>query len=145
METEFAKKEEVIVPQDIWDEVNVKIPPLYYWEDVFEGKSQLMTMAFTHRGGYYGYSYPNEDENMVMRQILRKRLFNRMSETMDVVLHHGEKVMDRDGNIDPRLVNDQEAIRAFYDKNWKYKVAAFRKLIKINPITKKQAKQLKLI
>lgn len=143
--TQFAKKENIIVPTDILSEMNVQIPPIFYWEDVYQGKSQLMTMAFKWHNMNYGYSYPIEDENTVRLEMLRRRLFNRVSETLDCLVHHGTKVLDINGNIDPRLVNDQEAIRDYYDKNWKNKIAAFKKLVKIAPITKEKAMSLKLI
>ena len=141
----FAKKERVAVPADIMSDMHIKIPPIYYWEDVFDGKSVLMTMAFQWRGRNFGMSYPIEDQNFVRINILRKKIFNVVKESLDVLIHHGEKILDKFGNIDPRLVNDQEAIRFRLDRYWKEKVAAFNKLVRIAPITKKKAMQLGLL
>lgn len=141
----FAKKEQVCVPPVIMGEMRVVIPPIYYWEDVYEGKSEKMTMAFQYKGMNFGMSYPIEDTNFVKIDILRKKLFAVVKESLDVLVHHGTKVLDAFGNIDLRLVNDEEAVRFKYDKYWDKKVAAFNKLVKIAPITKAKAIKMKLI
>lgn len=142
----FAKKEHIAVPSDILSEMRVVIPPLYYWEDVNDdGTSSLMTMAFQYRGRNYGMSYPIEDTNVVKIEMLRKKLFAVVRESLDAMCHHGTKVLDGFGNIDPRLVNEQEAIRYRYDEHWNKKVAAFNKLVRIAPITKKKALKMGLI
>ena len=135
----FAKKERVDVPQRILNELEVKIPPIFYWEDVVDGKSVKMTMAFKWRGQCYGMSYPIEDDNVVKRDIMRKKVFAIVKEALDVLVHHGLKVLDSNGIIDPRLVNDEEAIRWKLDPYWAKKVAAFNQLVRVAPITKKQA------
>lgn len=117
----------------------IHIPPVYYWEDVYDGKSVSMTMAFKYKQLKFGMTYPIEDENVVKKDMLRKKLFAVVKESLDVLVHHGDKVLDIFGNIDPNLVNEQEAIRFRYDKNWDRKVAAFNKLVRIMPITRKQA------
>jgi len=141
----FAKKEKVAVPSDILSEMRVVIPPIFYWEDVVDGKSVKMTMAFQWRGRNYGMSYKIEDDNFVKISMLRKKLFAIIKESLDVICHHGEKVLDIFGNINPRLVNDEEAIRFRYDKNWDKKVAAFNQLVRVAPITKEKAIKMKLI
>ena len=141
----FAKKEKVVVPASIAGEMRAVVPPLYYWEEVSGGVSVLMTMAFQIHGRTFGLSYPIEDENMVKIDMLRKKLFNVVSQSLDVLAHHGTKVLDGFGNIQPTLVNDQEAIRYRLDPHWDKKVAAFNQLCKIAPITKKQAIKLKLL
>ena len=141
----FAKKEKVAVPSDILSEMRVVIPPIFYWEDVVDGKSVKMTMAFQWRGRNYGMSYKIEDDNFVKIGMLRKKLFAIIKESLDVICHHGEKVLDIFGNINPRLVNDEEAIRFRYDKNWDKKVAAFNQLVRVAPITKEKAIKMKLI
>lgn len=142
----FAKKEKVAVPLDIFSDMRVRIPPIWYWEDVnADGTSSLMTMAFQFRGMNYGLSYPIEDTNSVKIDIMRKKLFAVIKDSLDALVHHGTKILDSGGNIDPRLVNDEEAIRFRLDKHWDKKVAAFNKLVRVAPITKKKAIKLKLI
>ncbi|MEK9171886.1 MAG: hypothetical protein AAB782_01470 [Patescibacteria group bacterium] len=142
----FAKKERVDVPSGILSGMNVQIPPIYYWEDVNADKtSSLMTMAFQMFGRQFGMSYSIEDQNFVKIEMLRKRLFAVVKESLDVLVHHGEQVLDAFGNINLTAVNEQEAIRWRYDKNWDKKVAAFNKLVRVAPITKEKAIKMKLI
>jgi len=141
----FAKKEKIYVPPEILNNVSIIIPPIYYWEDVVDGQSVQMTMAFKMFGGNYGMSFPIEDNNVVRIKILRSKLFKIVKESLDVLLHHGNKIIDANGNIDPRLVNDEEALRFRYDKYWQKKVEAFNQLVRIAPITRKKAIKLGLI
>jgi len=141
----FAKKELVVVPESVLQDLRVQIPPIYYWEDVVEGVSVLMTMAFRYKGAVYGQSYPIEDANVVKIHMLRQKLFNVVKESLDVLVHHGTKVLDSFGNIDPRKVADEEALRFKYDKTWDKKVAAFNQLVRIAPITQVKARELKLL
>lgn len=141
----FAKKEDIYVPPSITGEMVVKIPPLYYWEDVEDGRSVKMTMAFQFNGQNYGMSYPIEDDNYVKKEMMRKKLFAVVKESLDVCVHHGKKVLDGSGNINPTLVNDAEAERWKLDKHWEKKVAAFNQLVRIAPITKKRAIRLGLL
>jgi hypothetical protein len=141
----FAKKPQIEVPEDILDDVHKVIPPIYYLEDVENGKSVLMTMAFQMFGNNYGEIWPIEDTNFVKIDIMRKKLFNVVKESLDVMVHHGQKILDSDGNIDIEKMNEQEALRYKYDKFWKEKVAAFNKLVKIAPITRKKAEKLGLL
>jgi len=141
----FAKKEQTYVPPAVMSNMAVQIPPIYYWEDVVDGQSVLMTMAFRIHGRLFGMSYPIDDQNFVKIEILRKRLFAVVKESLDVLVHHGEKVLDAFGNINPKLVNDEEAIRYRLDKYWDKKVAAFNKLVRVAPITKAKAVEMKLV
>jgi hypothetical protein len=141
----FAKKEKAEVSPSILKDESVNVPPIYYWEDVCDGKSVLMTMAFKWKGRNWGMSYPIEDDNMKKREICRKKLFRIVKESMDILVHHGEKVLDSTGNIDSRLVNDQEALRFKMDPIWDKRILAFNQLVKIKPITKKRAEILGLL
>jgi hypothetical protein len=123
----------------------IVIPPIYYWEDVENGVSGKMTMAFQILGMTFGMSYPIEDQNIVKIKILRSKLFRVVKESLDVLIHHGEKVLDLFGNIDPRMVNNEEAIRYRYDRDWNKKVAAFNQLVRVAPITRKKAIKLGLL
>jgi len=144
-EKNFTKKEKVFVPPEVLGEMRVQIPNIFYWEDVIDGVSVKMTMAFTMFGYCFGMSYPIEDTNAVKIGMMRKKLFGVVKESLDVCVHHGIKILDAFGNIDPRLVNDEEALRFKYDKNWKNKVAAFNQLVRIAPITQEKARELKLL
>ena len=141
----FAKKENIAVSPELMARMNIIIPPVYYWESVVNGKSEKMTMAFQMFGRNFGMSYPIEDTNRVKLDILQKKLFWIVRESLDCLIHHGEKILDMFGNIDPRKVNDEEAIRFKYDPLWVKKVAAFNKLCKITPITKAKARSLGLL
>ena len=141
----FAKNEKVEVPQEVLDRMHIQIPPLYYWEDVENGKSVKMTMAFQMFGMNYGQSFPIEDDNVVILDIDRKKLFNIVKESLDVLVHHGKEVLDAGGNINPDKVNEMEAVRYKHDPYWEKKVAAFNQLVRIAPITKKEAEKLGLL
>lgn len=141
----FAKKEKIAVPTPLLEGMRVLIPNIYYWEDVEGGVSYKMTMAFQYKGRNFGMSYPIEDNNFVKIDMMRGKLFNVVKESLDVLVHHGDKVLDTFGNIDPKKVNDEEAIRWRYDRDWNKKVAAFNKLVCIVPITRQKAGKLKLI
>lgn len=143
--SKFAKKDVIEVPEDIKEEMHKVIPPIYYWEDVEDEKSVLMTMAFKMFGMNFGLSFPIEDDNMVKLDMLRKKLFHRVKESLDVMVHHGKKVLDSSGNIDPKAVEEQEALRYKFDPFWDKKVAAFNSLVRVAPITKKKAQQLGLL
>jgi hypothetical protein len=145
---EFAKKNDIYIPSGVMAEAKVMIPPVYYWEDVVSGKSVLMTMAFQIYGLSFGMSFEIDEavgENVVKKNMLRQKLFVRVKQSLDVLLHHGRKILDRFGNIDMNLVKEQEALRYKYDQHWQAKVAAFNKLVKIAPITREKAKQLGLL
>lgn len=140
------KENEILsLDTDVTNQMRVIIPPIYYWEDVVDGKSILMTMAFKWRNQNWGISFPIDTENFVTISMQRKKLFLQIKQTLDVLIHHGEKVVDRNGNIDPAAVNEQEAIRFKYDKRWGQKVAAFNHLVRVAPITKKKALAMKFV
>lgn len=139
----FAKKD--TTPVDPVIARQIVIPPIYYWEDVYDGKSCLMTMAFQIHGKTFGLSYPIEDDNKVRINILRQKLFNVVKESLDVLVHHGLQVLDSFGNIDLRKVNEQEASRYRFDQFWDRKVKAFNKLVRIAPITRAKAVKLGLL
>jgi len=141
----FAKIEKLPVSDVVLDQMAVQIPPIYYWEDVEGGKSYRMTMAFKMCGRLFGMSYEIADTNVVKLDILRKKLFFVVKESLDVLVHHGEKVLDMFNNIDPRLVNDEEALHFRYDPTWDKKVAAFNQLCRVAPITKAKAVELGLL
>ena len=140
----FAKADKTPVDPSIAKAI--QIPPIYYWEDIENGVSGKMTMAFQWQGLSFGMSYEIEDDNFVKKEMMRKRLFGVVKESLDVLVHHGSKVLDwSTKNIDSVKVNEQEAIRFVYDPLWAKRVAAFNKLVRIAPITKKKAIKLGLL
>lgn len=141
----FLRKEQIVVAPEIMSDMRIQIPPLFYWETVDNGVSVLMTAAFQYHGKNYGESFPMDTDNAVMINIMRKKLIRKVTETMDVLVNHGEQILDGFGNIDPQLVMDQEAIRWKYDRNWSKKVAAFNKLVRVAPITRSKAVKLGLL
>jgi len=145
----FLKKEKVEnINPIVESKRRLVIPPVYYWEDVnsVTGTSSLMTMAFRWHDQNWGECFEIPANSTVEAiSVLRKKLFGKVKKTLDVLLHHGEAVIDRGGNIHPALVEDQEALRWKHDKYWKHKVAAFEKLVRIAPITRKKAVKLKLL
>ena len=144
----FARKEKVSPDPAIVSEMRVVIPPIYYREQVVDGKSVSMTMAFKWRGRNFGMSYPITDEegaSDMRKGILRDKLWVIMKQTLDVMVHHGTEALDISGNIDPRKVEDLEAIRFKYDQTWDKKVAAFNALVRVMPITLQKAVRLGLL
>jgi len=143
---DFMRSDHSFIAKPILQDMNVMIPPLYYWETVESGVSVLMTAAFMYKGMKFGESYeipvPN---NYVKIQKMRKKLIKKVTQTMDVLVQHGKQVLDSAGNIDPRKVMDQEAIRFKYDPLWDKRVAAFNKLVRVAPITRSQAVNLGLL
>jgi hypothetical protein len=141
----FLRKEKTIVEPSVMSEMVIKIPPLFYWETVEAGKSVLMTAAFQWHGQNFGESYEIPDDNFTRIQMLRKKLIKKVQQTMDVLIHHGDAVLDSFGNIDARKIWDQEAIRFKFDPKWDKKVAAFNKLVRVAPITRTKAIKLGLL
>lgn len=123
----------------------IQVPAIFYWENTEKGISYMMTMAFRWKGQKYGMSYEINDDNRNHIDIMRKKLFAVVKETMDVIVHHGAKVLDSLGNIDPRKVNEQEALRFWADPLWAKRVAAFNKMVKVAPITSKKAVAIGLL
>lgn len=139
----FLKKDKT--PVDSVIARKIVIPPIWYWEDVEKGISHMMTMAFQRNGLNFGMSYEINDDNRDRIDIMRKKLFAVVKETMDAIVHHGQTILDSFGNIDPRKVHEAEALRFWADPLWAKRVAAFNKLVKIMPITKKKAIELGLL
>jgi hypothetical protein len=141
----FLRKGKTVVPLPVMQDMAVKIPPLFYWETVENGVSVLMTAAFQWHGQNFGESYEIPDDNFVKIQMLRKKLIRKVQQTMDVLVHHGNTVLDSFGNIDARKIWDQEAMRNKFDPMWGKKVAAFNKLVRVCPITRTKAIKLGLL
>lgn len=126
---------------------NITVPTVYFWEESYNDKPILMTVAFKWRGICFGESFPID--NTKLRRIRKKgdknRLIEKVKEALDILVHHGEKILDGDGNINPKKVNDEEAIRYWLDENWRGKVIALRKAMIVKDITRDQAVKLELL
>lgn len=122
-------------------QTSTKIPTIYMWEDHMAG---TLTAAFKHGTGTYGYSYPLNPD-LKERAKEAKKLGLLVKESLDVLVHHGEKVLDRFGNIDPAKVNEEEASRYYFDPMWDRRVKALNQLVRIHPISRKQAVILGLL
>jgi len=120
------------------------VPFIYFWEESYGGKPTIMTAAVQWEGLNFGLSFPTE-ENVVRKDIDKKKLINHMKEIVSVLAIHGRKVLDKTYNIDPRLVNEQEAMRWKLDPTWDKTVQAVGKLTKVKEITREDAIKLKLL
>src|SRR3990167_646436 len=114
----------------------IEIPPIFYWE--FEG---MMTAAFKWKGMNFGESWALTD-NKVKNDLNKNKLVALMKGTLDVLVHHGKRVLDDHGNIDIKAVNDCEAERFWMDADWKRSVEALNASMMVKDITKDQAKKL---
>lgn len=114
-------------------------PIIYYWEH--EG---LMTAAFEYQSLKYGLSFPIV-ENQVKKRFDKKKLIRVVSDSLHVLIAHGKEILDVNGQIDWKKVNDLEAKRAFFDKQWVKKIRFINKAITRKEITVEEARKLKLL
>lgn len=119
-------------------EQQVFVPTIYCWENDAGG---VMTAAFKWEGQFYGLSYELA-ENLVRRRMDKQHLIANVKATLDTLVHHGKRVLDSTGNINPRLVNDEEANRFWLDRLWRKKVAAFQRVVLVKDISADAAKKL---
>ena len=112
---------------------------IYYWEDADKMNAYAKT-----KYGIYGLSF-YLPQNPVRKRINKKQLLARVKDTLDVIVHHGLEVLDRDGNVNMKKVNNAEARRFWMDKDWKKKVDTVRKFIEIKEINESEAKLLGII
>jgi len=120
------------------------VPYIYYWEELYNKKPTIMTSAVRWENMNFGLSFP-VNENIVRRDMDKKKLITHMKEVVSVLVLHGKTVLDKFNQIDPRLVNDQEAIRWKLDSLWDKRVNAVNKLMKVKDITREEAVKLKLL
>lgn len=118
--------------------------PVFYWEETYNNKSTIMTAAVQYKGMNFGLSFP-VDENVVRKNMDKKKLVSHMKEISSVLTFHGDKVLDNFKQIDPKLVNEQEATRFYLDPIWDKRVNAFNKLFRVKEITREKAVELKLL
>jgi len=123
---------------------NIFIPTIYFWFEEYNGMKTVMTCAFNWKGLVFGESLPvetDEAENKKHAIMLK----NKIKESLDALVHHGKSILDGGNNIDPRLANDQEAIRMKYDPLWRERIVAVRKVMIVKEISEEKAKKLKLL
>lgn len=127
--------------------IDIKVPTIYFWKEIYNDKPTIMTAAFRWRGICFGESFPVDDTKFynIRKKGDKNRLIEKVKEALDVVVHHGAKVLDSSGNINQKKVNDAEAERFWLDKNWRNKVIALRKVMLVKDITREQAVKLNLL
>ena len=133
-----AKKKAVVNPIGA---TKVFVPTIYVWEDRKNGE---IIGAFEWQGSTYGLSFDYEMDRS-QRERDKKQLKIRLRDTLDLLIHHGRRVMDSRGNINPNAVMQVEADRYFADPFWKERVKAFRRVCRIKEITKDEAIKLNLL
>lgn len=119
----------------------VRLPTIYLWED---SKNGQVCGAFYWKGRPWGICFPYEDTS-ARREADKQHLRTRLRDTLDILVHHGEEVVDKRGNINPTKVNDAEANRFWVDPLWRNRLLAFRKAVKFKEISKKTAEELNLL
>jgi len=145
MEELFAKNaiKKLIVMELICGEninmIKALLNVIYYWENADKMNAYVKT-----KYGIYGLSF-YLPKNPVRKRINKKQLLARVKDTLDVIVHHGLEVLDRDGNVNMKKVNNAEARRFWMDKDWKKKVDTVRKFIEIKEINESEAKLLGII
>ena len=140
----FAKKKSVEIPPSILTQVATMVPSIYFWVEEYNGKPTIMTAAVRWEKMDFGLSFP-VDENSVRMSMDRTKLINHMKEVVSILVLHGKRILDGFGQIDPKLVNEQEALRWGLDPLWFERVAAVGKLTKVKEITKDEAVRLKFL
>ena len=121
-----------------------KVLPIFYWEEDFDGEPTVMTACVPYKDTSFGLSFPIDD-NATRKNMDKKKLMTHMKEIVSVLTLHGDAVIDSYGEIDPRLVSDEEAKHGMLDPMWAKKVKAVDGLIRFKEITKEQAKEFNLI
>lgn len=117
---------------------------LYFWETIVKEKAELMTAAFGCKLGVFGLSFIVVD-NKKQAELDKKKLIHTVTDTMDIVLHHGDQILDSDGSIHTDRLQDAEARRHYLDPNWKQELYTFHATLKVKEVSEKQAKLLKLL
>lgn len=123
---------------------SILVPPIYFWVEEYNGKPTIMTAAVRWENMNFGLSFP-VNENKVWAKIDSKKLITHMKEVVSVLVLHGRKVLDKYNQLDPRLINDEEAIRWKLDPVWDKRVNTVNKLMRVKDITRDEAVKLKLL
>jgi hypothetical protein len=129
------------------------VPDIYCWKDfdAFTKEPVSMTAAFTYMSKkfgptQFGMTYPVEKEwSKSQRVAYQRKLLRQVMDTLDILVHHGDDVLDADRNINPKKFNDKEAERFYLDKDWEKRVNAFHSVVRVKLINTAKARELKLI
>ena len=119
----------------------IRLPYIFLWADKTNG---VICGSFRWRSKNWGICFPYAD-NLSRREMDKKHLRVRLRDTLDLLVHHGEKVIDKNGEIDQRKVNDMEAARGWDDPLWAARVEAFKKAVAYKEISKARAEELNLL
>jgi hypothetical protein len=117
----------------------INIPVIFYWEE-----QDRMTAAFKIQGTCFGESLLLE-ENKVLNRVNKQKLIQKIKDTLDLLVHHGKKILNSDGSINMETVNDMEAERFWLDKNWAKNVEALKEAMTVEVINRGQAIKLGLL
>jgi len=123
---------------------SITVPPIYFWVEEYNSKPTIMTAAVQWNKMNFGLSFP-VDENVVRRSMDRKKLITHMKEVVSVLVLHGKNALDSFNQINPKLINEQEALRWHLDPLWDKRVKAVNKLMRVKDITRGEAVGLKLL
>ena len=121
--------------------VNLDIPIIFYWIDE---QDSVMTAAFKWKGENFGLSYLFSSD-VKANNINKNKLLFQVGTTLDVLLHHGRKVVNSKGDVDSEMVDNEEAKRFWLDQDWAKQVAFINKMMQTKDITKEYAKKLGLL
>lgn len=120
------------------------VPNIYFWAEEYGGKPTIMTSAVRWNGMNFGLSFP-ADENNTQFNIDKKKLITHMKEIVSVLSLHGKRILDKNNQIDPKLINNEEALHWKMDPLWNERVKVVNKLMRVKEITKEEAIKLKLL
>lgn len=130
----------------------IRIPDIYFWIEFDQTEKPVaMTAAFTYNSKAHGFlqfgeTWKVEDTwGRTSRKTYQKKLCGKMVETLDVLTHHGDSILDRFGNINFTALQNAEAERFFRDPHWADRLGAFSKIVRVKVINYKKAVELKLI
>jgi hypothetical protein len=125
----------------------IMVPDLYFWVDynILE-KPIAMTCAFKWRDLQFGEMWKiDELWSRGKRRAYEKKLMAKMVNSLGLIVHFGNLILDKNKNIDPVKAQDEVARRYFLDKLWKARLDAFHKVIRIKVINVVKAKELGLL
>lgn len=130
-------------PRPVGKLPKIMVPFIFYWEEMKDGVI-VMTAAFEWEGLKFGESWVKGSTNR--EAVLNKtHLLSIMRDTLMAVVHHGRRILDSQGNINPTKFNDEEAMRDAMDPLWGKKMDAFNQTCKVKEITKDQATKIGLL
>ena len=130
----------------------IRVPDIFFWVDynILQEPTQ-MTVAFkwlSKRHGVLdmGETWKIEKEwSKSRRRAYERKLMKKMVDTLGLLVHMGDLILDFNGDIDPTKAEDEVARRYFLDKMWKARLDAFHKVVRVKMINVVKAKELGLL